>query len=232
MNVSRRIDHCPYSFFRRTIAAQIHGLALLLVLAGMVVLLPAARAEGAAHFWACLVFLVTGSLLFLTSSVYHFLHDGYEISSRLELLLEDLDHYCIYLFIAGTYTPFLINAVESPWREYLLVAVWIIAVLGIVYTKIKPSLYPVLRSRAVYTGLFLLMGWLLVVRMGEILARLSALQLGLMAGGVLSYSLGVVCYVTRRPVLAAGVFGYHELWHLTVLLGAALHFFFIRSFYR
>ena len=231
MSVRRRPDHSPFSFFRRTVAAQIHALALLLVFGGMAALLPAARAEGSTHFWACLVFLVTGSLLFLTSSVYHFLYDGYEISSWLEHFFEDLDHYCIYLFIAGTYTPVIINLVASPWRTYLLAAVWVIAALGIAYTKLKRHLPPALQSRGVYTGLFLLMGYLIVVRAGEIYARLSPTQLSLFAGGVLAYSLGTVCYVTRRPNFIVGIFGYHELWHLAVLVGAALHFFFIRSLY-
>jgi hemolysin III len=231
MNVYRRPSLSFSSFLRRTVAAQIHVVALVFVWVGMAVLLPRARTAGAEHFWACLVFLVAGSLLFLTSSVYHFLHDGYAISSGLELFLEDLDHYCIYLFIAGTYTPFLFNAVENPWRTYLLVAIWTMAVLGIVYTKLKPFLFPVFRSRVVYTGLFVMMGWLLVVRIGEIYTRLSPHQLSLLMGGVLAYSVGAFFYLTKRPVLAAGIFGYHELWHLMVLLGASLHFFFIHSFY-
>lgn len=231
MKVFRRLDHSFASFFRRTIAAQIHAMALLLSCVGMVILLPKARTMGPGHFMACLMFLMTGSLLFLTSSAYHFLHDGYKISPRLEFFLENLDHYCIYLFIAGTYTPVLINAVRSPWRGYLLVGIWTIAVLGIGYTKLKPYLFPVLRTRAFYTGLFLLMGSLMVVRVGEIYARLSSPQLFFLAGGILAYSLGAVGYVTRRPKLAAGLFGYHELWHTMVLLGAALHFLLVCSFY-
>ncbi len=195
------------------------------------VLLPVAYAAGPAHFWACSVFLVTGSMVFLTSSVYHFLHDGYRISPELELLLEDFDHYCIYLFIAGTYTPFLLNAVDPTWRVFLLVGIWIIALMGIVYTKLKPHLFAILQSRAVYTGLFVVMGLLVVVRMGEIYSRLTADQLRLFFGGNLAYLIGAVGYVIRRPVLFHGLFGYHELWHFMVLAGATLHFACIYSFY-
>ena len=231
MRVFRRIDHSPSLFIRRTVSAQIHTFALLLICVGMAVLLPRAREVGWSHFWACLVFLATGFLLFLTSSAYHFLHDGYEISSRLAVFLEDLDHYCIYLFIAGTYTPVLLNAVENPWRRYVLVSIWAIAVAGILYTRVKPYLFPVLRSRMVYTGLFVVMGSLLAVRAGEIYRKISALQACLVMGGVVAYWLGAIGYATRRPVLAAGWFGYHELWHCMVLLGATLHFLFVFSFY-
>lgn len=231
MSVQRREDHSAALFFKRTLAAQIHAVALLLICIGMASLLPKAAAAGPLHFWMCFIFLVSGALLFFTSCVYHFLHDGYRISLRLELFLEDLDHYCIYLFIAGTYSPILINAVQDPWQTNLLVAVWVIALLGMLYTRLKPQLFQVLQSRAVYTGLFLLMGWLFILRADEIYARLTPNQASLLAGGVAAYSVGVTCYVTRRPVLFSGVFGYHELWHLFVLLGAMLHYSCIHSFY-
>ncbi len=229
--ISRRADHSFGFLLRRTVAAQIHALALILVGIGMAVLLPRSLAVSSADFWACLVFLVTGALLFSTSSLYHFLYDGFHMHSRLELFFENLDHYCIYLFIAGTYTPVLINAVGEPWRTPLLVAVWVVALSGIVYTRVRPHLFPFLQSRWMYTTLFLLMGLIFIVRVGEIYLQLSVLQIYLLTGGSLSYVLGAVCYATRRPILAAGFFGYHELWHLTVLIGAALHFGFILTFY-
>lgn len=232
MSVRRRADHSTTLFLQRTIAAQIHGLAFLLVCLGMALLLPKAAIAGEEHFWACLIFLVTGLLLFLTSSLYHLLHDGFHISSGLENLFEDLDHYCIYLFIAGTYTPVLMNAVEDPWRTYLLIAIWVIAICGIIYTKLKPILFPALRSRGVYTTLFVVMGLLIVVRAEEIFTRLTPMQLTLACGGVAAYWLGAIGYATRLPVLFTGVFGYHELWHLMVLLGGTFHFLLICSFYN
>ncbi len=231
MKVSKRADHTLGSFWRRTIGAQIHVLALVLAGLGMVLLLPKALAAGPLHFWACLVFLVTGSMVFLVSSVYHFCHDGYQTSERLQLLFEDLDHYCIYLFIAGTYTPFLLNSVAPPWRGALIVAAWTIAISGIVYTRFRSHLIPALQSRGVYTSLFVLMGLLFFLRIGEIWSSLSTLRFSLLIGGMLSYLLGAIGYATQRPKLFHGFFGYHELWHVMVLMGAVFHFCFIYSFY-
>lgn len=231
MKVQRRLDHSLTLFLQRTIAAQIHLLALCLAGYAAILLLPPAYARGPDHFWACSIFLITGAMVFLTSSAYHFLHDGYQISRPLELLLEDFDHYCIYFFIAGTYTPFLLNAVEPSWRVPLLASVWIIAGLGILYTKLRPHLFSILQSRAVYTGLFVLMGGLIVIRTGDIFQRLTEDQLRLFLGGNLAYLIGAVGYATRRPILFHGVFGYHELWHLMVLAGASLHCACIYSFY-
>jgi len=198
---------------------------------GLFTILPLASLAGADHYRACLVFLITGFLVFGTSSAYHLMHDGFEISFRLAGLLEDLDHFSIYLFIAGTYSPMILCAVKEPWRTPLLVAIWSIALLGILYTWLKPHLPKVLQGRFLSTGLFVAMGWVLVVRLGEVASWLSLEQASYLMGGVLSYSGGAVVYARQKPKLWEGLFGYHELWHLTVLIGAASHFLLVRSFY-
>ena len=232
MHVRRRIDHSFGLFLKRTLAAQLHALGCVLMMVGAFILLPLAHRAGAPHVWACASFLATGTLVFLVSSVYHFLSDGYESSEQLHLVLENLDHFSIYLFIAGTYSPFLLSAVSSPWRMPLLVTIWSIAVLGITYTWLKPRLPKILQHRAFYTGIFVVMGWTLVIRIGEVFAGLSNLKLFFLVAGGLAYSVGALVYAFKRPRLFAGVFGFHELWHLLVLLGAGCHYFMILSFYR
>lgn len=232
MNVRRRGDHTVGLFWKRTVAAQLHALGCLAMAVGAFHLLPLARLVSPEHFWGCLSFVGTGLLLFLVSSLYHFLTDGYEGSNELHDFFENLDHFSIYLFIAGTYTPFLMNAVEKPWRVNLLIGIWSVALLGITYTWAKPRLPPMLRSRKVYTSLFVVMGWVLIVRIGEIVGHISAGSLAYLVGGGLAYSLGAYVYATKRPRLWAGVFGFHELWHLLVLVGATLHYFLILSFYQ
>ncbi len=201
------------------------------MVAGGTILLPLASQAGPQHFWACLAFLLSGFLVFMASTVYHFLADGYEVCSRTELLLDNLDHSAIYLFIAGTYTPFILNAAAPPWRLPLITAVWCIAIFGIAYTSMKPRLPQLLQSRAVYTSIFVLMGCFMAIRVNDVVSNLQPIQINLLAAGGASYILGAVGYATRRPRLFEGVFGFHELWHIMVLLGATLHYFMILSIY-
>lgn len=201
------------------------------MLIGGYFLVPMAYRSGMPHFWASLAFLISGFLVFAVSSTYHFLHDGWSISTRLALLLEDLDHFSIYLFIAGTYTPVLLNGVTSWWRNPLLIAVWTIAFLGILYTATKSRLPQWLRGRALSTSLFVVMGWTLILRLGEVGHNITSWQAFYLVGGVIAYSAGAIVYALQRPRLLEGFFGYHELWHLLVLTGAGLHYGLVVSFY-
>ncbi|PWU22238.1 MAG: hypothetical protein C5B49_01260, partial [Bdellovibrio sp.] len=121
-------------FMKNTIAAQIHLLGLIAAVVGLIILLRVARLNpDFSHFWACLIFGSTGILVFAASTVYHFMKDGFRVSQKLENLLEDLDHFAIYLFIAGTYTPFILNAVSPPGSHVLLWVIWLIGLGGICF---------------------------------------------------------------------------------------------------
>ncbi len=201
------------------------------MLLGALYMLPLAYRAGVHHFWASAAFLVTGVLVFTASSIYHFLGDGFDISEDLALQLNRLDHFSIYLFIAGTYTPFILAAVSAPWRIPLIVLIWAIAIVGILYTWLKPMLPEFLQHRAVYTSVFVLMGWTIIIRISDVFYALSWAKLGLLVVGGLAYSVGAIVYATERPKLFEGFIGAHELWHLLVLLGASCHYFLILSFY-
>ena len=180
---------------------------------------------------ACLIFGVTGFLVFASSALYHFCSDGFILSPQLEKLLNDFDHFSIYLFIAGTYTPFLINAVPQPWTKILLTMIWGIAFAGILYSYFKPRLPKWAQHRIISTTIFLLMGWTLAIRWDMIYTSLSPLTFWLLLGGGLSYSIGAVIYAFEWPDFVRGVFGFHELWHIMVMIGFAFHYFLILNFY-
>jgi hemolysin III len=231
-HVRRREGHHWGRFFRQTISGQIHFVGLIAACFALTYLLALARAKGdAAGTIACLVFGVTAICVFAISSIYHFVHDGFTISPQLERLFEDLDHFSIYCFIAGTYTAFLVHGVAPPWQTPMIVIVWSVATTGILYTRFKSRLPNWMQGRAVYTSLFVLLGWTLVIRWGEVIRTLSNLQLLFLFGGAASYSIGALVYVTKKPRLFAGTFGYHELWHMCVLLGASLHYAMVVDFY-
>lgn len=229
----RHPDHSWRAFLGRTVSAQLHLLGLIAAIVGLVVLLNhVGERDDPSHFWACLAFGLTGIMVFATSTFYHFLSDGCVISPRFSQQLEDLDHFSIFLFIAGTYTPFLLNAINPPWRAILLTAIWSIGSVGIVYTYFRPRLPRWAQHRFLYTGIFVLMGWTLIIRLGEAYDHLNAVGVALLVGGGLSYSIGAIFYALKRPNFIKDIFGFHELWHVMVLAGFIQHYFLILNFYR
>ncbi len=232
MLIYKRKNHNWVNLLKRTVAAQSHFIALIASIIGTVILMKyASLRDSPTHFWACLIFGISSSLVFATSSLYHFLSDGYRLHPGLMKWLENFDHFSIYIFIAGSYTTVLINAVYSSWATILLVAVWTIAGIGILYTHFKPRLPRWAQHRITYTSLFLIMGWLALIRIGEIFENLSDTGAALLVLGGLSYSIGAVIYATKKPQLWKNVFGFHELWHVMVMIGFGFHYFLMLGFY-
>jgi len=230
--IRRRENHTVKNFFKRTISAQLHLFGSVLAIIGSLILLNmASQQESSLHFWACLAFSLTSIMVFLTSSIYHFLNDGYHISLKLEQVLEDIDHFAIYLFIAGSYTPFLINVLNPPWSWILLIVIWTTGIGGIIYTHFKPRLPHWAQHRFFSTSIFLMMGWALLVRIGDVIELASSRALFLLVAGGISYSIGAVIYATKRPRLFEGIFGFHELWHIMVMIGFAFHYGMVIQFY-
>jgi len=153
--------------------------------------------------------------LFSASGIYHTVIAAPEKIK----IFRKIDHSAIYLLIAGSYTPFCLIAFQGFWRWGLLAIIWTLAAAGIV-TKI----FIINTPRWLTAGLYILMGWLSVSAAGEFLRRLPPQSFGwLLAGGIL-YTLGALIYITKKGDFFPGVFGFHELWHIFVLLGAAAHF--------
>lgn len=220
------------AFIQKTVSAHLHMLGAFLALVGLIVLLYFSGSRpGAEHFWSCLIFGVTGLMVFTSSALYHFCSDGYVISPQLEKWLNHFDHFSIYLFIAGTYTPFVINAVHKPWDLILLIMIWSVAICGILYSYFKKKLPLWAQHRFIYTGIFLVMGWTLVLRWGEVYTFLPQSSLILLTAGGLSYSVGALIYAFEWPDFVKGIFGFHELWHIMVMLGFGFHYFLILGFY-
>jgi hemolysin III len=231
-HLQRHPEHSLFFFFKKTISAQLHLLGTFMAVLGLIVLLYfSEKTSSPVHVIGCIVFGVTGILVFSSSTLYHFCSDGFIISEELEKWLNYFDHFSIYLFIAGTYTPFLINAVKEPWKYILLISIWVIALLGILYTYFKPRLPQWAQHRLIYTSIFLLMGWTLAVRWDEVYSSLSALNFNFLVAGGLSYSVGAVIYAFEWPNLHKEIFGAHEIWHILVMCGYVFHYFLILGYY-
>lgn len=158
--------------------------------------------------------------MFLASGLYHSLGG----SPRRMAMLRKADHAAIYLLIAGTYTPFCALAFQGFWQWGLLAIIWTLAIIGI-----GLKLFILDTPRWLTAGVYLGMGWLGLAAVGEFLKRLPPEVLVWVGLGGLFYTLGAVVYITKKGDFFPGKFGFHEVWHIFVILGAAAHFVAVAS---
>lgn len=199
---------------REPVNSLTHWAGAALAFAGLVALLVVGWSTPA-RVISLVVYGLSLIFMFSASATYHMVR----VKDRALEIFRKVDHAAIYCLIAGTYTPFCINAFEGFWKWGLLGIIWTLALIGIVV-----KVFYIRAPRWLNAGIYLVMGWLSVLAAGQFLAVLSAWALGwLIAGGVL-YSLGAVVYITKIFNFKPGVFGFHEMWHIFVLLAAAAHY--------
>ncbi len=202
------------SKLREPVNGLTHLGGAIAALFGQIALLVVA-ADGVAKIVSVIVYGLSLITLFAASATYHLVKAGPKTIEA----LRKFDHSAIYLLIAGTYTPICINAFTGFYRWGLLAIVWSIALIGILIKLIILE-----EPRWVSALVYVVMGWLCVSAAGQMVTALSPLALTwLIIGGVV-YTLGAVVYATKIFDFAPGKFGYHEVWHLFVLTGAAAHF--------
>ena len=188
-----------------------HGIGFVLAAAALPVLVHAAAARGsAADVVAASLFAGTMMLLYLVSTLYHALPAG-----RGKVWLARIDHAAIYLFIAGSYMPFLLGVLNGAWGWSLFGVVWTAAALGVV-AKLLDRLQHPLWS----TGLYVAMGWVALIAAAPLFERMSASGLTWLVAGGVSYTAGAVVYLFDSKLRYA-----HFVWHLFVMGGSACHFF-------
>ena len=199
---------------RDPISGLTHLGAAILALFGLIALLIITWGENA-KLVSALVYGISLILMFAASATYHM-----TISSpKVIEILRKVDHSAIYLLIAGTYTPFCVNAFSGFWKWGLLIIIWSLALIGV---GIK--VFIIRAPRWVNAGVYLLMGWLVIAAIGEMLNTLTPAAITwLIIGGVI-YTLGAVIYITKKLDFKPGVFGFHEVWHIFVILAAAAHY--------
>lgn len=187
-----------------------HGIGTLLSIAALVLLIVFAAIKGDA--WHVVSFSIFGStlvLLYLSSTLYHSF-----TKEKLKNLFARFDHAAIFLLIAGTYTPFLLTALRGTLGWTMFGIIWAVAISGVVIRSIYLT-----RFRKFMVGLYLTMGWMVVVAIGPLVKNLPSISLLFLMLGAVMYTVGVVFYAWRN--LKYG----HGIWHLFVLAGSILHFF-------
>lgn len=186
-----------------------HGFGLVLSVIGFVFLVSLAVYKGdALHIASSVVYGASLVTLYAASTFYHS-----AVSPELKQRLQIVDHCCIYLLIAGSYTPFLLIVIRGSLGAGLLAFVWSLALFGI-------AMKVIFRKRFNIAGVvsYLVMGWIgiIVVQPFYTAAGLTALLL-VLAGGV-AYSLGVIFFAMRRVPY------HHAIFHVFVLAGSIIHY--------
>ncbi len=186
-----------------------HGLALLVaVLAIPTLIASAVEQKEVSGIVGATIFSATVVLLYFTSTLYHALP-----ASRAKGLFRLFDHGAIYLLIAGTYTPFTLGVLRGRWGWMLLGMIWGLTLIGLALKATTG-----VRYEKISTGLYLLMGWLVLLVIKPLWQAMPAWGLFWLTTGGLAYTLGVAFYVTDH------VRYNHFRWHLMVITGTACHF--------
>lgn len=164
---------------------------------------------------ACAVFVLTASMLFGISAVYH---RGTWTPQR-AIMLRRFDHANIFLIIAGTYTPIAAALLEPrPARSLLLIA-WGGAALGVCF-----RLFWTGAPRWIYVPAYIALGWVAVFYMPQLQASGGWAVVWLLAIGGIAYTAGAVMYALKRPNPSPAWFGFHEIFHAGTLIGFGCHF--------
>ncbi|MDO5500348.1 MAG: hemolysin III family protein [Propionibacteriaceae bacterium] len=161
------------------------------------------------------VFMIGALLLFGTSAVYH----RFTWGPTADTVLRRIDHSNIFVFIAATYTPLALMLLSGASRAALLTIVWVAATCGLLFRVLWLS-----AARWLYTALYLLMGWAALGWLNQFWAAGGPLIFSLIVAGGLCYTLGAIVYARKRPDPSPRWFGFHEIFHLTTLVGSGCHY--------
>jgi hemolysin III len=200
----------PYTIGEELANSLTHGLGVTFSAAALTLMAVFSSLRGDRwHIVSCAIYGVTLLLLYTASTLYHAIP-----YPRAKRILKIVDHTSIFLLIAGTYTPFLLCPLRGPWGWWLFGLVWGIAAAGIVM-----KLFWTGRFRFLSTGLYLAMGWIVIVAFKPLLENVPPGGLILLGAGGLLYTLGTIFYLWKRLL-----FG-HAIWHAFVLAASVCHFF-------
>lgn len=199
-----------YSLKEEIAHSVTHGIGALLSVIGLTLLVIYSSMYGDSwHIISSSIYGLTLITLYTSSTLYHAI-----TVPDVKRFLQKLDHAAIFLLIAGTYTPFTLVNLRGGWGWTLFGIVWSIAIAGMIMELIVKRRY-----KRVSLGLYLGLGWIVMIAIDPMITHVETGGLILLLIGGLFYSLGVIFYVWKKLLY------HHAIWHLFVLAGSAFHFF-------
>jgi hemolysin III len=208
---------------RDLVSGLTHCIGAALSLVGLVLLIVFSAIYGNAyHVVSFTIFGVGLFLLYLFSTLYHWLN----ISEKGITVFRKFDHIMIYILIAASYTPICLVPLRGPWGWTIFGIIWGLAVLGTILTAVW-----IKAPRFITTTIYLIMGWAVVIAAYPLIqvfkeANNFGSLIWLLAGGIF-YTIGGIIYGLKIPKTKWKGFGFHEIFHIFVMLGSACHYWFI-----
>ena len=186
-----------------------HGFGLLLSVIGLAVLIVFAGLNGDNwSLFSCVIYGISLVVLYAASTFYHS-----ATSHRAKKNLQVVDHCCIYLLIAGSYTPFGMVIISDPLGPTLMAGIWAFAIIGILIKLIIRDRFP-----AINVISYLLMGWLGVFAVQPLFNVLGMAPVALTIAGGVAYSLGVIFFPWKS------IKHHHAIFHIFILAGSIIHY--------
>lgn len=211
--ISAAVEHGRarlYTIGEEIAHATTHGLGAILAIAGLTVMVARATLYGNIwHIVGAAIFGTTLVLMYTASTLYHSIP-----LPRAKRVLRIIDHSMIYFLIAGTYTPFTLVTLHGTWGWSLFAFTWGLALVGVIFKAFATG-----RFERLSLGIYLGMGWCIVIAIKPLLHTLAPGGLVLMLLGGLSYTGGVVFYALDHRRY------FHAVWHAFVLAGSVLQYF-------
>jgi hemolysin III len=183
-----------------------HGVGAGLAIAALVILIVFSSAES---FTGYVVFGIALTILYLTSTLYHSF-----TNEKVKTLFRKFDHMAIFILIAGTYTPYCLVTLKNSYGLGLLVAIWTLAISGIVL-----KIFLTGKLEWLSLSLYAIMGWLAIIMIKSIYHALPHDSFILLIAGGIAYTTGILFYASEKWKYN------HSIWHLFVLAGSCCHFF-------
>lgn len=184
-----------------------HALGVVFSIGALVTMLVLSEGE-LLKVVSALVFGVALVLLYSSSTLYHFF-----TSARWKARFQSIDHACIYLLIAGSYTPVTLITLRGTTGWWLFGVVWALAICGVLIKTLRKGK----KDHWISTALYLAMGWLILFAFGPLMKSLPMTGVWWLVAGGFTYSLGIIFYAWQRLPFN------HAIWHLFVLGGSVCH---------
>lgn len=199
----------PISSFSHMIGAVVFAIATILLIAKALFV----GSWSLEILVGVIVFGISLVALYSASAIYHYSNG----SKHKILVLRKLDHSMIYVLIAGSYTPILLKFMAQREGLIFVSVMWLCAAVGVV---IKLCWFNA--PRWLQTVLYIAMGWAVLFDI-SIFKEMSGIALFLLAAGGISYTIGGIIYIVKKPNISVK-FGFHELFHIFILIGSAFHY--------